>query len=184
MKMLIGSLFILLASQVANADSLVLKNGNELQGVVTEQNNKTVTIRIEGGEITIDASLVKTVNKGTETIQTIQDKETQSKENLLAANQARRERLIQYVTSIEDNAKAKSVAAAQPASFQRDSVMLNVAECQMEISEIADRIDMKIDLLRQAFDEINRSGFLNKSALRSAVLSELFPNYRAPLQVW
>lgn len=183
MKLAFVFLFVSLSTPLALADKLILKNGNELEGVVTAQDAKLVTIRIEGGEIALDASLIKSVNKVGTAIQTVEEREQKSRDALLAANHSRKERLAQFVLSLEESQK-RALGSAQPASYQKATDELSVKLQEQALDEMAERIQEKLNWLETFSREINRAGFWERQALREAVLSDLFPNYRPRLQAW
>ncbi len=182
MKIALFFIVTLGASPALFADTLTLKNGNELQGVVIEQNEKTVALRMEGGEITLSAKLVEKVEKNGVDIEQIQAKEESDANQLAMDNEERRERRVQFNQFVEGPIRPASIVTSGttlPASYFSDSP-LGIYEVREEnLEKVSTRVQTKLRVLEKLMREVSRGGYENEHRLRDAILSDLFPNYRS-----
>lgn len=185
MKLQIAILSIVLTAPAAMAETLILKNGAEISGAIATRKDGRVTIRVEGGEITLPESMVRETRSDTTTAATIEKAEADAKEKLAQANQTRRERMAQAAAALE-TARREGVEA-RPASLSSQEIPVLRAEArERSIEEIAATIEAKLDVLREiARQGLDRkTGFQEQQRLRRAILSELFPNSEPQSIVW
>lgn len=188
-RFVIASLLVLAPS--AFADTLVLKNGAEISGMLVgtqEKNSKdsSVTIRVAGGEITLASSMIRETRKDATTAETMQRAEEDAKAKAAAANQERRERMA--IAAAAFDAVRPTVGEARAASFGGAAPMAEtrITTREKSIEELGSEIEAKLELLRD-FERRglgNRTGFQEQQRLRRAILDELFPNQRPQPIVW
>lgn len=59
----IVSIALLLSTQHLYADTLRLKNGNVIEGIIVEQGDQTVTVKLDIGTMTFDLSEIESINE-------------------------------------------------------------------------------------------------------------------------
>jgi len=185
MKVLTTLSIILFFSSAVWADTVTLKNGAELNGVIIEESAKTLTLRMEGGELTFEARLVKEIKKGGLTIQTIEERELQARDELDAANQIRREKLLQFVAGLETRFPVRgNQGEALPATIIAGDGTSLANLLHEDLDSVQERIEQKLERLEDLNTLIERSNIREKQKVKDAVLSELFPNFRTAGYPW
>lgn len=182
MRSALIALVLSAAAPALLAENLVLKNGGELSGAVTQKTNETLTIRIEGGAIILPLAMVQKVEAGGETLSSVEDKEQKDLGRLAAANEERKSRMLQHAASLEEARRPSPEDTATPASFRREGSEASSEGASADL--LAAQIAAKLDLYRELVGEIRRLGLPESPRLRDAILSDLFPAYRGPAIVW
>lgn len=195
LSMLLVPIALVLSSS-AHAETLVLKNGAEISGLIVETKEKNfrdprVTIRVAGGEVAISDSMIRERRKDHSTAETLQKSEEESRAKAITANLERRERMTLAAAAFDGmRREGRDSLEARPAGFsslaENSDARATLTIREKSVEEIGAEIEAKLELLRD-FERRGlgvRTGFGEQQRLRRAILDELFPNQKTQPVVW